>query len=78
MNKMNLKRISSKKSSQYKKLGRAFGVNLEHCIKEGILHCSNFKNRVKYYLVISQIKREEPLDVQIENLNEMMVVEFYE
>jgi len=75
---MQLKKISLKESKKYKLLGEALGINLDHCIEEGMLHCENFEKRAKYYVIISHFKREKPLDVRNMNLNETMIVEFYE
>lgn len=76
--KMELKQISLQEAKKYKLLGRAFGVNLEHCIKEGKLHCKDFEKRAKYYVVISHIKSDNSGDRFISNSNEVMVAEFYE
>ena len=72
-----LKRINSKEAKKYKLLGKAFGVNLKHCIQEGLLHCEDFKEKAKYYVLISNIIAKDTDTQILTGQDSMMVVEFY-
>lgn len=74
----NLKQITSEEAEKYDELGEAFGVDLDHCIREGKLHCKNFEKRAKYYVIIRHIKSETGEHKFITNQSSMMVVKFYE
>ncbi|KKP93364.1 MAG: hypothetical protein UR98_C0005G0016 [Parcubacteria group bacterium GW2011_GWA1_36_12] len=75
-----LKKISLKDAEKksYTLLGQAFGVSLEHCIQEGLLHCKDFEKRAKYYVVESGLQFEDASKKFITNSNSMMVIIFYE
>ena len=73
-----LKQITPKEAEKYNLLGQAFGIDLEHCINEGKLHCKNFEKRVKYYVILSHIKSETGEHKFITNQPSIMVVKFYE
>jgi len=73
-----LKQITSEEAKKYNELGEALGVDLNHCIDEGKLHCKDFEKRVKYYVIVTMIKSETGEHKFITNQPSMMVVKFYE
>jgi len=73
-----MKQITPEEAKKYNKLGEAFGVDLNHCINEGKLHCKDFEKRAKYYVIVSMIKSETGEHKFITNQSSMVVVKFYE
>jgi hypothetical protein len=75
---MQLKEISEEQAKKQKLIGTAMGIDIDHCIFEGMKHSKNFKKRAKYYVVKIQINDFNENARLITNSNEMMVVDFYE
>jgi len=75
---MELKQINPIDAKKYKQLGEAFGINFEHCVSEGMLHCENFKERARYYVIRLALNSENEETKFLTNTNNMVIVEFYE